>query len=111
MLKPDSSNTQSGVDRCRASADMEVGFSEKAFFNSVDSFENYDSGRSSRFPNTCTLEGITGSRLVSFNIRYSAPHYKILYNVATRRRDEIFAYGGFVNEGLGAYVAKLDAQS
>ena len=102
---------ESTVDRCEASSELEVGFSEGAFFSSVDAFEAYDSGRSSRFPNTCTLEGITGSPLVSFNIRYSTPRFPSLYNVATRRRGEIFAYGGVVSQDLGAYVAKLNAET
>src|SRR5215467_14567549 len=102
---------ESTVDRCKASSELEVGFSDGAFFSSVDAFEAYDSGRSSRFPNTCTLEGITGSPLVSFNIRYSTPRFPSLYNVATRRRGEIFAYGGVVSQDLGAYVAKLNAET
>ena len=98
-------------ERCRASADINTGVSDGAYYNTLNAFENYDSLRSSRFPNTCTLEEITGTRRASFNVRYSAPRYPYLYNVTTRRRDEIFAYGGLVGQGLGSYVAKLNAAS
>ena len=73
--------------------------------------EHYDAARTSRFIGTRTVEEIAGSSRVTVNARYTSSNYPNLYNVSTGNRDELFAYGGYVSEGDGAYVAKLDASS
>ena len=48
---------------------------------------------------------------VAVNARDTPGNYPKLYNVSTGKPDELFAYGGYVSEEGGAYVAKLDARS
>jgi hypothetical protein len=71
--------------------------------------EHYDAARTSRFTGTRTLQEIAGASNVALNARYTSSHYAKLYNVSTRNANELFAYGGYVSEQGGAYVAKLDA--
>jgi hypothetical protein len=73
--------------------------------------EHYDSARTSLFRGTRTVEEIAGSGQVALNARYTSGHYPKLYNVSTGKSGELFAYGGYVSEQGGAYVAKLDAGS
>lgn len=73
--------------------------------------EHYDSARTSLFRGTRTLEEIAGAKNVVLNARYTSGNYQKLYNVSTGRANELFAYGGYVSEKGGAYVAKLDADS
>jgi hypothetical protein len=73
--------------------------------------EHYDPARTSRFLNTRSVEEIAGSAQVAFNARYTSGNYPKLYNVATGNANELFAYGGYVSEQGGAYIAKLDARS
>jgi hypothetical protein len=73
--------------------------------------EHYDSLRTSRFAGTRTVEEIAGSKQVALNARYTSGNYPKLYNVSTGKRGDLFAYGGYVSEQGGAYVAKLDADS
>jgi len=73
--------------------------------------EQYDSARTARFRGTRTVQEIAGAPRVALNARYTSGHYPKLYNVSTGRPNELFAYGGYVSEEGGAYVAKLDAAS
>ena len=73
--------------------------------------EHYDSSRTSLFRETPAVEETAGSKQVALNARYTSGNYPQLYNVSTRDRSVLFAYGGYVSEGGGAYVAKLDADS
>jgi len=73
--------------------------------------EHYDSARTSLFRGTPAVEETAGSKQVALNARYTSGSYPQLYNVSTRDRGELFAYGGYVSESGGAYVAKLDAGS
>ncbi|MDB5073379.1 MAG: hypothetical protein JWM87_4490 [Candidatus Eremiobacteraeota bacterium] len=82
--------------------------SNDGYYSTVNPFENYDSRRTSRFPDTDAVEGSggTGTRLIPD--QRTDPKYPRLYNALTRRPDELFVSGGFVSEDLGAYVAALD---
>lgn len=73
--------------------------------------EHYDAARTSLFRGTRTVEEIAGSQEVALNARNSAGRYPKLYNVSTGKSNELFAYGGYVSDGDGAYVAKLDANT
>lgn len=73
--------------------------------------EQYDSARTARFLNTRTVQEIAGAPQVALNARYTSGNYTKLYNVSTGRPNELFAYGGYVSEEGGAFVAKLDASS
>lgn len=73
--------------------------------------EHYDAARTSRFLGTRALEEIAGSSKVALNARYTSGNYTKLYNVSTGKPDELFAYGGYVSEKGGAYVARLDSRS
>jgi hypothetical protein len=73
--------------------------------------EHYDSARTSLFRGTPTVQETAGSPDVALNARYSAGLYPKLYNVSTGKPHELFAYGGYVSDGQGAYVAKIDAAS
>jgi hypothetical protein len=84
---------------------------EHASYDTPNPSEHYDSLRTSLFRGTRTVEEIAGSPQVALNARYTSGSYPKLYNVSTRNRDELFAYGGYVSEQGGAYVAKLDANS
>jgi hypothetical protein len=84
---------------------------EGASYDTPNACEHADSARTSRFRGTRAVEEIAGSSQVALNARYTSGHYPKLYNVSTRNRNELFAYGGYVSENDGAYVAKLDANS
>lgn len=74
--------------------------------------EHHDAARTSLFQETRTVQEIAGAQEVAFNARSTSGHYPKLYNVATgNNANELFAYGGYVSEGAGAYVAKLDADT
>ncbi len=73
--------------------------------------EHYDASRTSLFRSTRAVEEIAGASPVALNARYTSGNYSKLYNVSTGAGGELFAYGGYVSENGGAYVAKLDAQS
>lgn len=73
--------------------------------------EHYDPARTSLFRGTRTLQEIAGSNDVVLNARSTSGHYPKLYNVSTGTGGALFAYGGYVSEPGGAYVAKLDAAS
>ena len=73
--------------------------------------EQYDSARTAWFRGTRTVQEIAGAPQVALNARYTSGNYPKLYNVSTGRPNELFAYGGYVSEKGGAYVAKLDADS
>jgi len=73
--------------------------------------EQYDSARTARFPGSRTVQEIAGAPRVALNARYTSGNYPKLYNVSTGRPAELFAYGGYVSQEGGAFVAKLDAQS
>ncbi|HKP76030.1 MAG TPA: hypothetical protein VJT67_10840 [Longimicrobiaceae bacterium] len=79
-----------------------------AFYPSVASFEHCDAGRTARFPLTRTVQETAGAERVEIEARVAPREYSTLYNVATRDPGELFAYGGFVSQGAGAYLAKLD---
>lgn len=73
--------------------------------------EQYDSARTALFRGTHTVQEIAGAPQVALNARYTSGNYPKLYNVSTGRPEELFAYGGYVSEEGGAFVAKLDAGS
>src|SRR5947209_16008855 len=73
--------------------------------------EHYDSSRTSLFRGTPSVQEIAGAPRVALNARYTSGAYPKLYNVSTGKRNELFAYGGYVSEEGGAFVAKLDADS
>jgi len=73
--------------------------------------EQYDSQRTALFRGTRTVQEIAGAPAVALNARYTSGNYPKLYNVSTGRPNELFAYGGYVSEEGGAYVAKLDPGS
>lgn len=73
--------------------------------------EQYDSARTALFRGTRTVQEIAGAPQVALNARYTSGNYTKLYNVSTGRPNELFAYGGYVSEEGGAFVAKLDAGS
>ena len=73
--------------------------------------EQYDSARTARFLGSRTVQEIAGSPRVALNARYTSGNYPTLYNVSTGTPDELFAYGGYVSQEGGAFVAKLDARS
>jgi hypothetical protein len=81
------------------------------FYETPNPSEHYDPARTSRFQGTRTVEEIAGSADVAVNARYTSSNYQKLYNVSTRNTNELFAYGGYVSEDGGAYVAKLDANT
>jgi hypothetical protein len=81
------------------------------YYDAPNPYEHYDSARTSRFLETRAVEEIAGSQQVALNARYTSGDYPKLYNVFTRDRHELFAYGGYVSEGSGAYVAKNDIAS
>lgn len=76
-----------------------------------NSQEQYDSARTALFRGTPTVQEITGAPRVALNARYTSGNYPKLYNVSTGKPNELFAYGGYVSEEGGAFVAKLDARS
>ncbi|MEA2718911.1 MAG: hypothetical protein QOJ39_775 [Candidatus Eremiobacteraeota bacterium] len=82
-----------------------------SYYPTVNPFENYDSRRTSPFPHAGPVEGRggTGSRLIPD--RRTAAVYPVPYNAVTREPNALFVDGGFVSEGLGAYVAALDADT
>lgn len=82
-----------------------------AYYDTPNPSEHYDSSRTSLFRETPAVEETAGSKQVALNARYTSGSYPQLYNVSTRDRGELFAYGGYVSESGGAYVAKLDAGS
>jgi hypothetical protein len=84
---------------------------EGAFYDTPNPSEHFDPARTSLFPGTRSVQEIAGAREVVLNARYTSGSYSKLYNVSTRNPDELFAYGGYVSEQGGAYVAKLDADS
>lgn len=73
--------------------------------------EHYDSARTALFRGTNSVQEIAGAARVALNARYTTGAYPQLYNVASGKRNELFAYGGYVSEEGGAFVAKLDADS
>lgn len=73
--------------------------------------EQYDSARTARFHHTRTVQEIAGAPRVALNARYTSGNYPKLYNVSTGGPNELFAYGGYVSEEGGAFVARLDADS
>ncbi len=79
-----------------------------AYYRSLNPFEHFDSGRTALFPHTRTLQEIAGAEAVRLVARVAPHEYPAPYNVATREANELFAYGGLVSQGAGAYVAKLD---
>lgn len=103
-------NKLNNID-CPASATLKTGQSDGAWYSTLMPSEHYDSMRTSRFPNTCNVWQIAGSEIASVGTRESVANYPNPYNLLTRERDELFLYGGYVGEGLGAYVAKIDRQS
>jgi len=93
---------------CSASADLKVGKTDGPWYATLMPSEHYDSMRTSHFPNTCNVQQLAGSGSVSVATRSSAGDYPNPYNIVTRERDELFLYGGYVGEGEGAYVARID---
>ncbi|HEX2081045.1 MAG TPA: hypothetical protein VHG08_25310 [Longimicrobium sp.] len=87
---------------------LETGPSAGAYYRSLNPFEHFDSARTALFPHTRTLQQIAGAEKVELEVRVAPREYPSLYNVATREPDELFAYGGYVSQGAGAYVARLD---
>jgi hypothetical protein len=85
--------------------------SNGVFYDTPNPSEHYDSLRTARFLGTRSVEEIAGSKQVAINARYTSGSYPQLFNLSTRNRNELFAYGGYVSERGGAYVAKLDADS
>jgi hypothetical protein len=81
------------------------------YYDTPNPSEHYDSARTSRFLETPAVEETAGSQQVALHARYTSGNYPKLYNVCTRDRHELFAYGGYVSEGSGAYVAKIDIAS
>lgn len=93
---------------CPASADFRTGRSTWAWYSTMMPFEHFDSWRSQVFPNSCNVQQLVGSGAVKVKTRTAKGHYPSPYNLMTRERDELFVYGGYVNQEGGAYVAKLD---
>ncbi|MFZ6759573.1 hypothetical protein ACO0K9_20390 [Undibacterium sp. Ji50W] len=93
---------------CAASAAMEVGKSDGPWYSTLMPSEHYDSMRRSQFPNTCNTQQLTDSSNIQVSTRRSGASYLNPYNIVTRQRDELFVYGGYVGEGDGAYVAKIN---
>ncbi len=96
---------------CPMSAELKTGKTDGAWYSTIMPSEHYDSMRSARFPNTCDVKQIAGAGMVSVAARETVADYPNPYNLITRERDELFLYGGYVGEGNGAYVAKIDPQS
>jgi len=93
---------------CPASADLKVGKTDGPWYATLTPSEHYDSMRTSHFPNTCNVQQLAGSGSISLATRSSAGDYPNPYNIVTRERDELFLYGGYVGEGEGVYVARID---
>jgi len=93
---------------CPASNTLQTGVAGGGWYNTVAPSEHFNSARSQVFPNTCTLAQITSSPgPYRINSRIAPGSYPNLYNIATRRQNELFVYGGYAGEG-GSYVAKID---
>ncbi len=74
--------------------------------------EQYDAARTALFCGSRTVQEIAGAPTVALNARYTSGNYPKLYNVSTGKKpNELFAYGGYVSQEGGAFVAKLDAES
>jgi hypothetical protein len=93
---------------CPASARLKTGPGDDGYYRTLAPFEHFNSLRTLRFPHTCPVEALANSTDVRVVTRESVSDYPHLYNAVTRERDELFAYGGLVSLGSGAYVAKID---
>ncbi len=82
--------------------------SNDGYYSTIDPFENYDSRRTSRFPDTAALDESDDGSSRPIASRRTDAIYPLLYNTITREPNELFINGGFVSQGDGAYVAKLD---
>ncbi len=96
---------------CPASADLKVGKTDGPWYATLMPSEHYDSMRTSHFPNTCNTQQLAGYENIGILTRNSVNDYPNPYNIITRERDELFVYGGYVGEGLGAYVASVDRRN
>lgn len=113
MNRTEASSSTDIADKvaCPASADLETGTTDGPWYSTLMPFEHYDSMRTQRFPNTCTVQQLTGGKTASVSTRSSVADYPSPYNLVTRERDQLFVYGGFVGDGNGAYVARVDPES
>ena len=93
---------------CQQSADVVTGCDDGPWYKTLMPFEHYNSIRTQQFPNSCDTQQLAGAGKIAVETRSSSAMYPAPYNLVTRERDELFVYGGYVNEDNGAYVAKLD---
>src|SRR4051812_14096652 len=98
----------SDADVCSASLHLRTGRSDGPWYTTLMPFEHFNSLRSQQFPHSCDAAQLAGRGAVTVQTRDAVGDYPSPYNVVTRERDELFVYGGYVNQGSGAYVAKLD---
>lgn len=83
-----------------------------ALYDTLVSFEHYDTERTHRFPDAEFLGSFDGENTVAQ--QQFEGLYPSIYNIVTREEGELFAYGGSYGDqpdSTGAFIARLDTET